>query len=365
MFSLSAQKNKNKEPERQQDQIDMFLHRIDTTHELNISAINRVINFGYQRFIAHAEWMLGKSETREDMAYWEWFSGYLNIISRKDMEGGFIHLDKALNLTRDSGEFRIKLLELEVKYYDHTKEYRKKLLTLDEINRVTAIMTGKPSFSVFMQKARLLQYLEQLDAASYNFSQAINTGSSDSIAIAEAYYNRGIIRLKHLRDSAGVMADSVSVMSDIQTAAAIDSNNVRYLFEHARLCDQWYDTIPKYRAKIEHDCQRILELDTMSNLSSIRHCALALLDMKFEAERWIDQVMAVFGENEYNWVYIYYNKAYIYALLNNTEEAINYLYEAEKYGGISCQKLKNDGNFYNLWGSDGFEELLLRVCMQF
>lgn len=363
-FSLSAQKKKNKEPDRQPDQIDMFLHRIDTTHELNISAMNRVINYGYPRFVAHAEWMLTKSETREDMAYWEWFSGYLKIMSRKDMEGGFVHVEKALNLTRDSGDFRIKLLELEVKYYDHSREYRKELLTLDEINRVTANMTGKPSFSVFMQKAKLLQYLEHQDAASDCFSQAIATGASDSTALAEAYYNRGIIKLKHLRDSASNMADSISVMSDIERAALLDSNNVRYLYEHARLCDQWYDTMPEYRAKIEHDCQRILLLDTMPNLSSIRHCALALLKMQFEAERWIDHVMANFGENEHNWVYIYYNKAYIYALLNDKEGAMKYLDEAEQHGGISCKKLENDGNFYNLWRTDEFEELLLRVCMQ-
>ena len=357
-FSVSAQKKKKYiEIERPPDQIDMFLHRLDSTRSINITAMNRVINYGYQRFLAHGEWMLNKSNTREEMAYWEWFVAYVQIVSRKDMESGFVHAVKALSLTRDSGEFRCKILELEVNYFDFSKEYKHEIETLDEIIMLTEKYSGKPSFWACIKEAKLLQYLQQTDAAFVYFSKAITTGSNDSIALADAYYNRAIINLKNSNDSAWVM-------SDLEAAIALDSNSIDCLYKHAMLCNEWYDSIPEYHAKMEKGCERILLIDTIPTLSSIRHCALAMLGKRNEAERWIDRVMANFGDNQHNWVYIYYNKACIYAILNDVDEAIRYLVEAEMNGGVSCKKLKDDANFYNLRGTDEFEELILRICME-
>lgn len=357
VFSVSAQSKRFNESERQPDAIDAFLHHIDSTQDINISKINRIINYGYPRFSAHAEWKLNNSNTREEMAYWEWFLGYLQITSRKDLEGGFIHTEKALNLTRDSGEFLSQILALRVKYYNFSMEHDKELATLDRINSISERINGKPSFWVCIRKAKLLQYHKKTDEAMANYDKAIETGSKDSIELADAYYNRALIKLHNTNDSA-------SIMSDLETAIALNYAETKYLYEHARLCLEWYDTVAEYKTKAEKECNRILELDTMPTLSSIRHCALAMLGKQFEAERWIDKVMANFGENQSNWVYIYYNKACIYALLNDVQQAMDYLTEAERHGGISCAKLRDDANFYNLLGTDEFEELMLRVCME-
>lgn len=357
VFTVSAQNKKSKEPERQPDGIDRFLHRIDTTHELNISSINKVINYGYFRFAAHAEWKLSNSTSRDEVAYWEWFLAYLQITSRKDIEGGFIHTETALNLTKDSGEFLCQILALRAKYYNYTLEYSKELATLDRINGISEKINGKPAFWACIRKARLLQRLEKIDEAMASYDKAIETGSNDSLELADAYYNRALVRLHNTNDSA-------SIISDLKTAVALNNSETKYLYEHARLCLEWYDTVAEYKNQAEKECNRILELDTMPTLSSIRHCALAMLGKQFEAERWIDQVMANFGENQSNWVYIYYNKACIYALLNDVQQAMDYLTEAERHGGISCAKLRDDANFYNLLGTDEFEELMLRVCMQ-
>ncbi len=357
VLGASAQNKKSKEPERQPDGIDRFLHRIDTTHELNISAINKVINYGYFRFAAHAEWKLSNSTTRDEMAYWEWFLAYLQITSRKDMEGGFIHTEKALDLTRDSGEFLCQILALRVKYYDSTLEFGKEIATLDEINEITNRMSGKPAFWACVKKAKLLKHLNRTDESLKYYNMAISAGSNDSIELADTYYNRALILLHSTNDSA-------IIMSDLEMATALNDKETKYLYEHARLCREWYDTVPEYRAVMTKECERILQLDTMPTLSSIRHCALAMLGRKFEAERWIDQVMANFGDKQNNWVYIYYNKACIYAILNDVQQAMDYLTEAEMRGAINCAKLRDDANFYNLIDTDEFEELMLRVCME-
>lgn len=357
VLGASAQKKKSKVPERQPDVIDKFLHHIDSTHDLNISVINKIINYGYLRFNAHGEWKLNNSTTREEMAYWEWFLGYLQITSRKDLEGGFLHTEKALNLTRDSNEFRREILTLRAKYFNTTMEYRKELAVLDEINAISKKMTGKPDFSACVTKANLLKYLNRTDEAMTSYNAAIEAGSQDSTELADIYYNRALILLHGTNDSA-------RIMDNLKMAAELNDREIKYLYEYARLCKEWYDTVPEYQAIVKKECERILQLDTMPTLSSIRHCALAMLGRKFEAERWIDQVMANFGENQYNWVYIYYNKACIYAILKDVQQAMDYLTEAEMHGGISCTKLRDDANFYNLLGTDEFEELMLRVCME-
>lgn len=357
VISASAQKKKSRQPEGKADMIDVFLHHIDSTHDLNIEHINRVINYGYHRFIVHAEWKISTSTTREEMAYWEWFAGYVQIMSRKKLEEGFLHQVRALEMTRDSGEFRCKILEMKAVYYDYSVELDKELTVLDEINRLKMKNNGKPEFWVYVKKANILQHLKRNHEALDNYGKAIETGCSDSILLAEAYYRRGLLRI-------AVTSDSDGVMSDLETATRLNDNEPKYLYEHARLCVQWYGSVPEYRAKAEKDCERILETDTIATLTSVRHCALAMLGRKFEAERWIDRLMANFGENQNNWVYIYYNKAYIYAIMNDIPQAIAYLTEAEMYGGISCEKLMEDANFYNLHGTDEFEELMLRVCME-
>lgn len=356
VLELSAQSTNTTEIERKPDAIDVFLHNLDSTHSTNISSINRIIHRAYDRFAVHAEWKLNNSLTRTELAYWEWFTGYLQIMSHRDIEGGFIHANRALNLTNDSSDLRCKIQILRAHYFDYTMEYQKEIEALDEINCLTVKNTGEPLFWVCVKKANLLQRMDKINEAIENYNVAIELGHNDNVELAELYYERALAQLHYTNDSA-------KVMSDLEDAIALNDEEPKYLYEHARLCREWHSNKADYQAEIKKDCEKILLLDTTPTLSSIRHCALALLGRRFEAERWIDRVMAGFGDKQSNWGYIYYNKAAIFALLNDVEQAIEYLNEAEKHGGISCAKIRDDANFYNLIGTDDFEELMLRICM--
>jgi len=347
---VSAQNSKSSNQSKEDKLIDSFLQQITKTHDLNLSAITPYITKNFKKLVKYAESQEKKSQENEVKAYWAWFKGYLHITTRNEMDKGYAELNKAQSLTKNQYKLKCEILMQKAKYFDYIQESDKEIRTLEEVNSLMEENGEEPLFDVYAKIAKIQRQRGKAMEAIDNYSKAINRGCDNKVVLAEQYYKRSIVKLRHFDDVEGSLAD-------LESAMKTDPNEPIYPYDHARLCVQ-RSKKGNNMDKAKKDCERVLEIDTVPSLASLRHCALALMDRREEAEEWLDKVMKIYGENKNNLIYIYYNKACVYALLNDIPEAEKWLKEAANLGEIGYFRLRNDADLNNMHKSPVYKELL-------
>jgi len=351
---MAAQKSKAGQQSDGEKFTKAFLEEIDKSHQTDMTAIKPYVNSNFKKMIKHAEAKIKSSKVNEERAYWEWFAGYVHITSRTEMGRGYQHLENALTLSQDDDKLKCAILGQEAIYYDYAKEYDQEIEVLKKMNEIMVGNGEKPVFQALATIAKIYRHRGQAEEAIEYYGKAIEAGCEDRAMLAEQFYKRSLVKLRHFDDVDGAM-------EDLMFAMETNPDEAVYPYDHARLCIQRGRTAEQ-KAMAMSDCERVLRIDTVASLASLRHCALALMDKKTEAEEWIEQVKANYGGNKNNLVYIYYNKACVYALLGDIDEAMKWLNEAARHGEIGCFRLRNDADLRNLNGNPEFELMLEIAC---
>lgn len=338
--------------------VDDYLYYLQMTGDNDMSYINQIADVKYEYILDYADKILNSALGPEKVAYWNYFEGNLKLVTGRDVEGAKRHLDTALEMTKDSGEFRGKLIALQVAYYAETGDEDKMLSLIGELEDLVRSLGNQPADWILHKKAILLRNKKRYDESAVCLSQLIDNGKlaeeTDSADMSYYYYLRADLNRDAFNNPKGAL-------DDIDSALTYRPDYLPFLYKRARICDKYFH-YGEYLDQAKADCERILAIDTVPTADSYRHFAFAMLNRKEEAEAWYGRIVEEFGNNQQNRWLIYYNGACMYSIMNDAYHGTQLLMDALENGQFTCEGVNNDEDFDNIRETPEFKSVLKILC---